>query len=393
MERLFGEHNFIANIIWQKVYSPKGTAQHFSDDHEYIICYALNKSVWRPNLMPRTTEQDKAFKNLDHDSRGPWKAGDLSARNFYSKGTYPIKCPSGRVISGPPPGNYWRFSEDKFLELDRDNRIWWGKGGNNVPALKRFLSEVKQGVTPQTLWKYEEVGHTQDAKKELHDIFQFEKTEDVFSTPKPIRLIERILRIATRPGDLILDFFAGSGTTAHAVMKLNAEDGGDRRYILVSSTEATADAPDKNLCRDVCAERVRRVASGYVNRKGESVPGLGGGFAYLRARRIDASRVLGEIRHDEVWTALQLIHGQALRPYDDAALIQLGATSDGALLYVPRLTEASVAAAREALATAGTALIYSWQAALLEQHIEDPGASFEPIPHCLVRRFGLGRQP
>lgn len=393
MERLFGEHNFIANIIWQKAYAPKGTAKHFSDDHEYILIYALNKNCWAVQLLPRSDKQDAAYKNPDNDPRGLWRPNNLAARNFYSKGTYSITCPSGRVIQGPPSGSYWRVSEDKFRAMDADGRIWWGKNGNNVPAPKIYLSEVKQGIVPQTLWRYEEVGHSQEAKKELIGLLDFGSSADVFTTPKPVRLIERILRIATRPGDLILDFFGGSGTTAHAVMKLNAEDGGDRRYILVSSTEATADAPDKNLCREVCAERVRRVAAGYVNRKGESVPGLGGGFAYLRARRIDASRLLGEIRHDEVWTALQLIHGQPLQPYDDAAPIQLGATSDGALLYVPRLTEASVAAAREALATAGTALIYSWQAALLEQHIEDPGASFEPIPHGLVRRFGLGRQP
>jgi adenine-specific DNA-methyltransferase len=244
-------------------------------------------------------------------------------------------------------------------------------------------------LVPWTWWPHEEVGHTDEARKEIQSIFG---TQTAFETPKPVRLIERILRIATRPGDLILDFFAGSGTTAHAVMKLNAEDGGDRRYILVSSTEATADAPDKNLCRDVCAERVRRVARGYVNRKGESVPGLGGGFAYLRARRVEVGRLVGAIRHDEVWTALQLMHGQPLRPYVDGAPVQVAATPDGTLLYVPRLTEDSVAAAREALQRAGTAVIYSWQAALLEQHIEDPGASFESIPQVLVQRFGLGRR-
>lgn len=196
MEQLFGPENFIANVIWQKVYSPKSTAQHFSDDHEYIVCFTLNKSMWRPNPMPRTEAQDKAFKNPDKDVRGAWKAGDLSARNFYSKGTYAITCPSGRVVAGPPPGNYWRFSEEKFKELDRDGRIWWGRDGNNIPAIKRFLSEVKQGVVPQTLWKHEEVGHTQDAKKQIHDILRFEKTEDVFSTPKPVGLMDRILRIA-----------------------------------------------------------------------------------------------------------------------------------------------------------------------------------------------------
>jgi adenine-specific DNA-methyltransferase len=142
MDRVFGEDNFIANVIWQKVFSPKGTAQHFSDDHEYVIVYAKKRSEWRPNLLPRTEQQDKAYKNPDNDPRGPWTSGDLSARNYYSKGTYSIKGPAGQVISGPPKGMYWRFSEEKFKELDADRRIWWGADGSNMPRFKRFLSDV-----------------------------------------------------------------------------------------------------------------------------------------------------------------------------------------------------------------------------------------------------------
>ncbi len=263
MNRVFGESNFVANIIWQKNYSPKNSAKHFSSDHDFIIVYALNGDDWRPNLLPRSEAQDKAYKNPDKDPRGRWKPGDLSARNPYSLGTYPITTPSGREISGPPPGNYWRYSKARLEEMDRDNRIWWGKDGSNVPAIKRFLSEVQGGMVPQTLWTYSEVGHTQDAKKEIHEILNFPDSASVFSTPKPLRLLDRILRLSTGPDDLILDFFAGSGTTAHAVMKLNAEDGGRRRFILVSSTEATDADPDKNLCRDVCAKRVGRAIEGY----------------------------------------------------------------------------------------------------------------------------------
>ena len=388
MEQIFGAANFIANVIWQKVYSPKGTAQHFSDDHEYIICYSLNKSVWRPNPMPRSAAQDKAYKNPDNDPRGPWKAGDLSARNFYSKGTYAITCPSGRVVAGPPPGNYWRFSEEKFFELDGNKRIWWGKDGNNVPAFKRFLSDVQQGVVPQTLWKYDEVGHTQDAKKEIHEILQFEKSEDVFSTPKPVALLERIMRIATKPGDIVLDFFAGSGTTAQAVLNLNKEDGGDRRFILVSSTEATLDLPDKNLCRDVCAERVRRVIAGYVNKKGQSVAGLGGGFAYLRCRRIPAATVFRGIEHAQVWTALQLIHDMALTPYQAGLPMQTAGSTRGLVIYLPKLTNAVLDALQTAIHAVGQAVVYSWQPALLAQRLTDPRLAFEPIPAFLVHRFG-----
>lgn len=151
MDDIFGEENFIANVIWQKMYAPKSSAKHFSEDHDYIVIYAKNGETWRPKLLPRTAEQDAIFKNPDNDPRGLWRANNLAARNYYSKGTYSITCPSGRVISGPPSGSYWRYSEEKFRELDADNRIWWGADGNNVPAPKIFLSEVKDGRVPQTL--------------------------------------------------------------------------------------------------------------------------------------------------------------------------------------------------------------------------------------------------
>lgn len=383
MDRVFGESNFIANVIWQKVFSPKGTAQHFSDDHEYLVVYARDKSKWRPNLLPRTESQDKAYKNPDNDPRGAWTSGDLSARNYYSKGTYQIVGPTGRVISGPPPGMYWRFSEEKFKELDADGRIWWGKSRDNMPRFKRFLTDVQQGTVPQTLWTYSEVGHTQDAKKQLLDVLRFESSGDVFSTPKPVQLMERILRIASNPGDTILDFFAGSGTLAQAVAKINAEDGGDRRFILVSSTEATVDQPDKNLCRDVCAERVRRVLGGYTNAKGEAVPGLGGGFAYLRARRVPRHRLGLLLEHSEIWTALQLLHALPLSPWPG-----IGFAADGALAYLAEFDEAGLAAL-DAWATQTAAdkrVIYSWSPERLRGRV--PGAWLLPIPQHLRDRFG-----
>ena len=211
---IFGEKNFITTVIWRKNYSPKGTAKHFSEDHDYILVFAKNADVWLPHKMPRTEKQNKAYKNPDNDPRGLWKSSDLSARNYYSKGLYSITTPSGRIISGPPEGSYWRVSEEKFKALDQDNRIWWGTDGNNVPSIKRFLSEVAEGIVPQTYWPYEEVGHTQDAKKEIKAIFDGGMP---FDTPKPSRLIERILQISSDPDSIILDSFAGSGTTAHAV--------------------------------------------------------------------------------------------------------------------------------------------------------------------------------
>lgn len=276
MEEIFGPRNFIASVIWQKVYSPKNSAKHFSEDHDYIIVYAKNAEVWRPNLVSRTLKQDKAYKNPDNDSRGPWKPSGLDARNPYSKGTYSITCPSGRVINGPPKGSYWRYSEENFKKLDKDGRIWWGKNGNSIPQLKRFLSEVKQGIVPQTLWTYQEVGHTQEAKKELVAICDFEDSASVFITPKPTRLIKRILEIATDKDSLILDSFAGSGTTGHAVLDMNKTDGGNRRFILVEMEE--------EICRSVTAQRLKRAIRGYSYEKTTGnkveVDGLGSSFRY-----------------------------------------------------------------------------------------------------------------
>jgi adenine-specific DNA-methyltransferase len=215
-DEIFGRNNFVASVIWQKNYSPKNSARHFSVDHDYMFVYAKNAERWVPNPMPRTDKQDRAYKNPDKDERGPWKPGDLSARNFYGAGTYPITCPSGRIIAGPPNGMYWRVSASKLEQLDKDRRIWWGKDGNNVPSIKRFLTEVKQGRVPQTLWPYDEVGHTQDAKKEIVALF----ADDVFGTPKPEKLIKRVLEIGTQPGDLVLDSFLGSGTTAAVAHKM-----------------------------------------------------------------------------------------------------------------------------------------------------------------------------
>jgi adenine-specific DNA-methyltransferase len=328
------------------------------------------------------------YKNPDNDPRGPWLLSDLAARNPYSLGIYPITTPSGRVIEGPPAGSYWRVSEEKLRQLDADNRVWWGKDGNNRPGVKRFLTEVRDGVVPQTLWKWESVGSTRHSKQELSDILAAESGYELFVTPKPVTLMERILRIATNPGDIVLDFFAGSGTTAQAVLNLNKEDGGKRRFILVSSTEATADAPDKNLCRDVCAERVRRVISGYTNKKGLAIDGLGGGFAYLRCRRIPAATVFRSIQHDQVWTALQLIHDVALTPYQAKLPMQTTESKRGLVIYLPKLTDSVLDTVESAIHSAGQAVVYSWQPALLAQRLTDPRVAFEPIPAFLVNRFG-----
>lgn len=222
-DEIFGRPNFVGNVIWQKIFSPKNTARHFSEDHDHIFVYAKNADIWVPNQMPRSEKLNASYKNPDNDPRGPWTSGDLSARNFYGAGTYPINCPSGRIVAGPPNGMYWRVSKEKFAEMDADNRIWWGADGNNTPRIKRFLAEVKQGVVPQTLWMHSDVGNTQEAKKEVVALFG----SDNFMTPKPERLLARVLHIATNPGDLVLDSFAGSGTTGAVAHKMG------RRWIMI----------------------------------------------------------------------------------------------------------------------------------------------------------------
>jgi adenine-specific DNA-methyltransferase len=290
MNEIFGEENFIACVIWQKVYSPKNSAQHFSEDHDYILVYARQADVWRPFLLPRSEEMEARYDNPDKDQRGSWKPGDMSARNYYGEGTYPITCPSGRVIKGPPAGRYWVVSKEKFEELDRDGRIWWGKDGNNVPAIKRFLCEVKQGRVPQTLWPYAEVGHTQEAKKELLALVDFPNSDAVFETPKPTRLLRRILQLATAPGsdDIILDFFAGSGSLMEAMFAQNAEDGGNRRCILVQLPEPIVDM--EGTISDMAKQRIRRAATRIAEAKGgqlalDGAVALDLGFKVLRLDR------------------------------------------------------------------------------------------------------------
>jgi len=277
MDEIFGEENFIATVIWHKMDSPKNSAVHLSEDHDYILLYARNAQVWRPNPLPRTEEMNKRYKNPDGDPRGPWLLSDLAARNFYAAGRYSITTPSGRVIDGPPSGSYWRVSKEKLAELDADNRVWWGKSQSNRPGIKRFLCEVREGVVPQTLWPWREVGSTRHSKQELSSILDVGTSQDLFITPKPTRLIERIITIATGPGDFVMDSFAGSGTTAHAVLNANAQSAKNepidaRHFILIEM--------EKSICDNVTAERIKRIIGGYTNSKGEAVPGLGGGFRY-----------------------------------------------------------------------------------------------------------------
>lgn len=290
MNEVFGEENFIASVIWQKVFAPKNSARHFSEDHDYIVVYAKNADTWAPRLLPRSEEMEARYGNLDNDERGPWASDNLTARNFYGAGTYAVTCPSGRVIEGPPSGTYWRVSKEKFDALDQDNRIWWGSDGNNMPRLKRFLSDVQSGRVPQTLWTYEEVGHTQEAKKELIATVDFPNSDVVFDTPKPTRLLRRILQIATAPesNDLVVDFFAGTGSTMDAVFQQNADDGGNRRCILVQLPEPLpgAESAGWTSIADITKARLK----GAGKRVKEAKPDFEGDTGF-RVFKLDTSNI------------------------------------------------------------------------------------------------------
>lgn len=277
-DAIFGIFNFVGNVLWQKRTSPDARLI-LSDAHDHVICYALKKERLVFSKVPQTERQIKAYKNPDNDPRGAWVSSDYAAQGFRPNQMYEITTPSGRRVN-PPQGSCWKNVESVFLELVADKRIWFGKDGDGVPRRKTFLGE-SEGVSVWTWWSNEEVGHSQEAKKELQDIFGGIAP---FETPKPTRLLERILQIATQPGDLILDSFAGSGTTAHAVLKLNAAqpEQPPRHCILVEM--------DEKIAREVTAERMRRVAKGYTNPKGEAVAGLGGGFRFCE---------LGEPLYDE----------------------------------------------------------------------------------------------
>ncbi len=225
-DEIFGRKNFVCNVIWEKKYSPQNDAKWLSDSHDFIMVYAKNKDLWIPNLLERSDEMNARYKNPDNDPRGPWKPADFSARTYSPSGDYAIKLPSGKIVN-PPSSRAWITNKERFEELVKDNRIWFGESGNNVPAQKKFLSEVKQGMTAMTIWKYKDVGHNQDGKKEVKAF----NSSSVFATPKPEKLIERIIHIASNPGDLILDSFLGSGTTAAVAHKMG------RRWIGIEMGE------------------------------------------------------------------------------------------------------------------------------------------------------------
>lgn len=219
-DEVFGRSNFVCAVIWQKKFSPQNDAKWLSDNHDYILVYAKDKVSWRPNLLPRTDDANARYKNPDNDPRGPWTSSDLTVRTYNENCDYEVTTPSGKKFS-PPESRVWGVSKERFEELVADNRIWFGEKGCNMPRIKKFLSEVKEGFVAQTIWLCDEVGHNQEAKKEIKALIK----NNPFATPKPERLIKKILTLASNARDIILDSFLGSGTTAAVAHKMG------RRYI------------------------------------------------------------------------------------------------------------------------------------------------------------------
>lgn len=260
---LFGEKNFVASVIWQRTYAPISLKKFFSENHDFCLIYAKDLSQFDMNLLPRSDKQNKDYKNPDNDPRGPWKVGNLTVGPAVEKQIYEIVGPTGRSFL-PPSGYCWRFTKEKFEQMRRDNRIWFGTDGNNSPVPKLFLSEVQDGVTPMTVWTFDEVGHGQEATRELRDLMD----GAVFTSPKPLRYITRLLQIGTSKDSIILDFFSGSATTAHAVMKLNAEDGGKRKFIMVQLPEIT---DEKSEARKAGYETICQIGEERIRRAGKKI--------------------------------------------------------------------------------------------------------------------------
>ena len=281
-DEVFGSQNFVAQLVWERAFSPKNDARFVSNSHDYVLMYAKIIDKFVIGRLPRTEEANARYKNPDNDPRGPWMSSDISVKTYNSACDYPITTPSGRVIE-PPAGRCWRLSKKAFLERLQDNRIWFGPEGNGVPRIKRFLSDLKYtGMAPTSIMFYKEVGHSQEGAQEVSKLLD----GGFFNGPKPQRLIQRLITLANLKDDsIIVDFFSGSASTAHAVMQLNAENGGKRKFIMVQLPEKTDEKSEaykagyKNIC-EIGKERIRR-AAGKIAEENPEVK-FDGGFRVLK---------------------------------------------------------------------------------------------------------------
>lgn len=270
LDEIFGESNFISQLGWQKVYSPKNQARYFSNDYEFVLCYAKKIDCFEMNLLPRTEEMNARYKNIDNDPRGPWKPGDCVGSGVRTRGYYDVVSPKTGKVFNVPQGKHWVYAPETMEQMIKENKIWFGSDGNAFPAVKQFLSEVS-GRRPSSLLLYEDYGHTDMAKKDVIKLFpDFEKVP--FDTPKPVKLIKMLSMIGSNDGDIILDFFSGSATTGQSIYELNVEQKSHRKFILVQLPEPVQDNPyalklGLNTISKVGAERLRRAASKIIEGK------------------------------------------------------------------------------------------------------------------------------
>lgn len=283
-DEVFGGQNFVAQLVWERAYAPKNDARFISNSHDYVLMYARNLDGFVIGRLPRTEEANARYQNPDNDPRGVWKPSDLSVKTYNAACDYPITTPSGRVIE-PPAGRCWRLSKNAFLERLQDNRIYFGADGNSVPCMKRFLTELKyDGMAPTSIMFYKDVGHSQEGAKEVTKLLN----AGVFDGPKPVRLLTRLLTLANLKDDsLVLDFFSGSATTAHAIMQMNADKGSHIKYVMVQLPEVcdgkgTAyKAGYKTIC-EIGKERIRRAGKKIKEDSPLTTQGLDTGFRVLK---------------------------------------------------------------------------------------------------------------
>lgn len=374
-DEVFGANQLVATAVWQKRYS-RENREAIGDAHEYIVIYASDVRVFKEtrHLVEMDAEQAKVYKNPNNDPKGRWRPIPMTAQGYRPNQMYPITTPTGKVHI-PPAGRCWSTLEDEYLKLREQGRIYFGKDNSSQPNTIRYLSEV-EGVVPWTWWTHEEVGHTDAAKKEIYTILG---TDNSFDTPKPVSLLERIIRMATDKDSIVLDSFAGSGTTAHAVLNMNKADGGNRKFILVEMMD---------YAESITAERVRRVIDGYAD-----VPGTGGSFSFYE---------LGEPLMFADGNLNEAVPAQKIRDYvwymetrqpsqaDDSAAPScfLGETSGTAYYFhyeKESVTTLNMAFLRQIHIRAERYIVYADQCAMSEEDLKRYNITFKKIPRDITR--------
>ena len=346
-DEIFGSSNFIAQLIWERAYSPKNDAKYISNSHDYVLMYALDLEKFTIGRLPRTEEANARYSNPDNDPRGVWKASDMSVKTYTSSCDYKITTPSGKIVE-PPAGRCWSLSAKAFAERLQDNRIWFGPNGDSTPSIKRFLSELKyEGMAPTSILFYKEVGHSQEGAKEVVSLFG---NKGVFDGPKPVRLLERLITLANLKSDsIVMDFFSGSATTAHALMKVNAEKQTSYKFILVQLPEEVSETKKEQGYKTICGigkERIRRAGKKIKEESPLTTQNLDTGFRVFRLADSNFEEVkkapaeydqaqldlfLNNVKSDR--TDLDLLFGAMLSWGVQLSLPMISEEVDGKMIY------------------------------------------------------------